>query len=789
MTTKYRLLASALVPVMAGWFAGHPARAENLNAPFEIAQAQPLTPEEEELMKRRKRAAAEREAQKGGAEAQPRRQDDAGQPPKKPQREAAPQAGGDEQPRPPKRAQPASDPANDAPVQKPRREAAPQAGDDAQPRPPKKPAPAADPANDAQPPQKPRRDAVPQAGDDAQPRPPKKPAPAADPANDAQPPQKPRRDAVPQAGDDAQPRPPKKPVPGADPATDAQQPGQKPQRDVAPKPGDDAQPRPPKKPVPGADPATDAQQPVQKPQRDVAPQPGDDAQPRPPKKPVPGADPATDAQQPGQKPQREAAPQPGDDAQPRPPKKPVPGADPATDAQQPGQRPQRDATPQSGNDAQPRPVRPQPGTDPAAQPDARPERPRRPAPPIEDRRTERERKDEAADPSKTDDTVVLPVDKGAAVLDSDKDADNRGGQSARDERRRDRERQRQRADDLPPPRNDAEAQRRAPVVRRDEIEAGRREEGRRRDQAPDFLGALLAPLVVGSGAAAQNYEPPRRFDDRTVYETDDGIVVRSDERRRLSRAAEQSYYEDLSRGRVRETIIRPDGGRLITIYNRYGDVIQRSRMTPDGREILLVFAPEADQEQRPPVFRDPGDDLPPMRLRIPVQDYIIDTSTNPNRNYYEFLSEPPVEQVERVYTMDEVKYSARLRDKVRRIDLDTITFATGSAEVPMSQASTLRSVADAMLKVLKRDPGETFLIEGHTDAVGSDESNLVLSDQRAESVANLLTDVYGIPPENLSTQGYGERYLKVRTEGAEQQNRRVTIRRVTSLVRPATAQQ
>ena len=47
-----------------------------------------------------------------------------------------------------------------------------------------------------------------------------------------------------------------------------------------------------------------------------------------------------------------------------------------------------------------------------------------------------------------------------------------------------------------------------------------------------------------------------------------------------------------------------------------------------------------------------------------------------------------------------------------------------------------------------------------------------------------MTEVYGIPPENMTTQGYGERYLKVRTQSAEQQNRRVTIRRVTTLVRP-----
>lgn len=99
-------------------------------------------------------------------------------------------------------------------------------------------------------------------------------------------------------------------------------------------------------------------------------------------------------------------------------------------------------------------------------------------------------------------------------------------------------------------------------------------------------------------------------------------------------------------------------------------------------------------------------------------------------------------------------------------------------------AGAMRKVAEAMNKILDKDPGETFFIEGHTDAVGSDQSNLVLSDERAESVAVLLTEVYGIPAENLVTQGYGERFLKIRTDGPEQENRRVTIRRVTPLVRP-----
>ena len=101
----------------------------------------------------------------------------------------------------------------------------------------------------------------------------------------------------------------------------------------------------------------------------------------------------------------------------------------------------------------------------------------------------------------------------------------------------------------------------------------------------------------------------------------------------------------------------------------------------------------------------------------------------------------------------------------------------GGSQVP-------RRVADAMQKLLAKNPAETFLIEGHTDAVGSDLANLALSDRRAEAVANALTNVFDIPPENLTTQGYGERYLKINTQKPERENRRVAIRRITPLVAP-----
>ena len=92
------------------------------------------------------------------------------------------------------------------------------------------------------------------------------------------------------------------------------------------------------------------------------------------------------------------------------------------------------------------------------------------------------------------------------------------------------------------------------------------------------------------------------------------------------------------------------------------------------------------------------------------------------------------------------------------------------------------SLADGIKRALARNPAEVFLIEGHTDAVGSDIDNLSLSDRRAESVAVALSEEFQVPPENLVTQGYGEQYLKVQTDGPSEANRRVTVRRITPLL-------
>ncbi|WP_294645621.1 OmpA family protein [uncultured Aureimonas sp.] len=265
--------------------------------------------------------------------------------------------------------------------------------------------------------------------------------------------------------------------------------------------------------------------------------------------------------------------------------------------------------------------------------------------------------------------------------------------------------------------------------------------------------------------------------------------IRSDDTDRLVVDSRDVYYERLPRGLTRQIITRPNGIQVITIENEYGDVIQRSRIAADGRETVLFYDPYAEDDNRPDYYYDAGADLPPLRLEIPQDRYIVDVAQPNEELYYDTLVAPPVETVERIYSINEVRRSERIRDKVRRIDLNTINFAFGSAEIEQSEVDNLQALADAVKRVVDQNPGEVFLLEGHTDAVGSNVANLALSDRRAEAVAKALTEYFEIPAENIVTQGYGEEDLKVDTQEANRENRRVTLRRITPLVKPVETSQ
>ena len=234
---------------------------------------------------------------------------------------------------------------------------------------------------------------------------------------------------------------------------------------------------------------------------------------------------------------------------------------------------------------------------------------------------------------------------------------------------------------------------------------------------------------------------------------------------------------------TRTIVVRPDGSQIITVNGRDGQLLRRIRRDERGREIIII-----DNSYRGP--RGIGGfyvDLPPPVIRIPRDRYIVEAEGASPDLIYDTMIAPPVERIERRYSLDEIRYSAAVRQRMPSIDLDSINFETGSWEIPPDQAAKLQGIADGLNRAIAANPRAVFLIEGHTDAVGSDVDNLSLSDRRAESAATLLTQQFGVPAENLTSQGYGEQYLKEQTDGPSRVNRRVTVRNITPLLNGGTA--
>ncbi len=93
------------------------------------------------------------------------------------------------------------------------------------------------------------------------------------------------------------------------------------------------------------------------------------------------------------------------------------------------------------------------------------------------------------------------------------------------------------------------------------------------------------------------------------------------------------------------------------------------------------------------------------------------------------------------------------RDFVGQFNIVGLRFDSGSSEISASSGE-LAQIADA-LKSGKLNNAR-ILIQGHTDNTGSFESNLILSNARAQRVMDTLVNKYGIEKGRLSISGLGE---------------------------------
>ena len=280
-------------------------------------------------------------------------------------------------------------------------------------------------------------------------------------------------------------------------------------------------------------------------------------------------------------------------------------------------------------------------------------------------------------------------------------------------------------------------------------------------------------------------------DNRLIVKQDNRTIVRHDETLRLAGKASNVHSERRADGTTETMIARPGGVQIYNVVDGGGRLIRRYRRDGRGREINIIdnrrfyegaaagLAIAAGVGIAAEVM---GLHLGPPRIGIPREKYIVDYDRASDDDIYEALTAPPLEPLERGYSLEEIRYNVELRDRMRRIDLDTINFDFGAWDVTPDQYGVLARIAAGINRAVDRNPGEVFLIEGYTDAVGSDIDNLSLSDRRAQAVAEVLTEDFDVPPENLVTQGYGEEYLKIPTDGPERANRRVAVRRITPLL-------
>jgi OOP family OmpA-OmpF porin len=224
----------------------------------------------------------------------------------------------------------------------------------------------------------------------------------------------------------------------------------------------------------------------------------------------------------------------------------------------------------------------------------------------------------------------------------------------------------------------------------------------------------------------------------------------------------------INRGEYRiANVTGPDGRLLRRLrYNARGEetVIFRNKVIIGAAATGLIVA------------------LAAPRILIPPERYIVDASTAEPTLLYETLAAAPLAPLDQAYSLEQVRMNYNLRAYMPSLVLDSITFETGSWEIGEAQYPKLAAVADAIKLVLAANPNSILLIEGHTDPVGDEFYNLSLSQRRADAVAIVLTDVFGIPAENLETQGYGKQFLKINEPGPNRSNRRVEFRNITLLL-------
>jgi outer membrane protein OmpA-like peptidoglycan-associated protein len=289
------------------------------------------------------------------------------------------------------------------------------------------------------------------------------------------------------------------------------------------------------------------------------------------------------------------------------------------------------------------------------------------------------------------------------------------------------------------------------------------------DSKRDIAKLLLAGaagFAVGK-MLSNDREVALNTGDRVVVTLPDGSQqVIKDDNAVLYRPGSNVQTETFQDGSTRTTVLRADGSRVVTIRDADMNTLRRTLIRADGSETQLI-----DDTTAEPVRVSTLPAPPPVEvIRRPLDEAALREALRRET------------AVDRRFSLGQVRDIPEVRALVAPVNVPEVTFDTGSAAITPGQAQQLATLGKVIRDSIDQNPREIYMIEGYTDAIGSNAANLALSDRRAESVALALTEYFQVPPENMVVQGYGEQFLLVPTKEAERQNRRVAVRRITGLL-------
>ncbi|MEO8412551.1 MAG: OmpA family protein [Ginsengibacter sp.] len=197
-----------------------------------------------------------------------------------------------------------------------------------------------------------------------------------------------------------------------------------------------------------------------------------------------------------------------------------------------------------------------------------------------------------------------------------------------------------------------------------------------------------------------------------------------------------------------------------------GSIIDMTSRQPKNNE-LVIFRSQKNSNE----YQVISDSTGKFSTRLPAGDkydiYIMGFKDSVSQNVLDIPALAPNSYYKNPFTVN-LEF-----DAPKTFVLEDVEFDFGKSTLRAESYKTL----DDLVDYLNRKPDVRIEIGGHTDNVGSDAKNLVLSLERAKSIVAYLV-AKGVGNERLEAKGYGaeEPIEDNSTEEGRQKNRRTEVK-------------